>query len=61
MARRSLLWAEQRQSRALFFAPVHMIMEAVDHPEFMSLLNAADANMYAAKQKKHQVGQLPES
>jgi N-acetylglucosaminyldiphosphoundecaprenol N-acetyl-beta-D-mannosaminyltransferase len=42
VARRSLAWAEQRQSRALFFAPVHMIMEAVDHPEFMSLLNAAD-------------------
>jgi len=42
VARRSLLWAEQRQSRALFFAPVHMIMEAVDDPAFLARLNAAD-------------------
>jgi N-acetylglucosaminyldiphosphoundecaprenol N-acetyl-beta-D-mannosaminyltransferase len=42
VARCSLAWAARRQSRALFFAPVHMIMEAVDHPEFMARLNAAD-------------------
>lgn len=42
VVRRSLAWAEQGQSRALFFAPVHMIMEAVDHPAFMDRLNAAD-------------------
>jgi N-acetylglucosaminyldiphosphoundecaprenol N-acetyl-beta-D-mannosaminyltransferase len=42
LVRRSLAWAEQGQARAVFFAPVHMIMEAVDHPEFMARLNAAD-------------------
>jgi len=37
----SLLWAKERQSSALFFAAVHMIMEAVDDPAFLSRLNAA--------------------
>lgn len=38
----SLAWAEERQSRALFFANVHMVMEAVDDPAFLRLLNGAD-------------------
>ncbi|MGD0800060.1 MAG: WecB/TagA/CpsF family glycosyltransferase [Terracidiphilus sp.] len=38
----SLRWAGERQSRALFFASVHMIMEAVDDPAYRSRLNAAD-------------------
>jgi N-acetylglucosaminyldiphosphoundecaprenol N-acetyl-beta-D-mannosaminyltransferase len=38
---RSLLWAHQRDSRALFFAAVHMIMEAVDDLDFLPQLNAA--------------------
>jgi N-acetylglucosaminyldiphosphoundecaprenol N-acetyl-beta-D-mannosaminyltransferase len=37
----SLLWARERQSRALFFAAVHMVMEAVDHPDFVPVLNRA--------------------
>jgi N-acetylglucosaminyldiphosphoundecaprenol N-acetyl-beta-D-mannosaminyltransferase len=37
----SLLWAGERNSRALFFASVHMIMEAVDHPAFLHQLNRA--------------------
>lgn len=40
--RRSLLWAAERQSRALFFADVHMLMEAVDDPVFLGRLNSAD-------------------
>jgi N-acetylglucosaminyldiphosphoundecaprenol N-acetyl-beta-D-mannosaminyltransferase len=39
---RSLAWAAERQSRALFFAPVHMMMEAADDPAFLARLNAAD-------------------
>jgi N-acetylglucosaminyldiphosphoundecaprenol N-acetyl-beta-D-mannosaminyltransferase len=35
----SLLCARERNSRALFFANVHMIMEAVDHPAFLLQLN----------------------
>jgi N-acetylglucosaminyldiphosphoundecaprenol N-acetyl-beta-D-mannosaminyltransferase len=42
VAQRSLLWCRERQSRALFFANVHMIMEAVDDPAFLARLNAAD-------------------
>ena len=38
----SLLWAEGRQSRALCFATVHMIMEAFDDPAFLCRLNRAD-------------------
>ncbi|MGD0547257.1 MAG: WecB/TagA/CpsF family glycosyltransferase, partial [Terracidiphilus sp.] len=38
----SLLWARERRSRALFFANVHVIMEAVDDPAFLRQLNAAD-------------------
>jgi len=37
----SLLWAKERPSGALFFAAVHMIMEAVDDPAFLPRLNAA--------------------
>ena len=42
VVRRSLAWAGQRESRALFFATVHMIMEAGDDPAFLGRLNAAD-------------------
>jgi len=41
LVRRSLLWAEQRKSRALCFANVHVIMEAVDNPAFLRGLNSA--------------------
>ena len=37
-----LRWAEERQSRALFFASVHLIMEAYDNPAYLQILNAAD-------------------
>jgi N-acetylglucosaminyldiphosphoundecaprenol N-acetyl-beta-D-mannosaminyltransferase len=42
VVQRSLIWAKERQSRALFFAAVHMIMEAVDDPAFLRRLNDAD-------------------
>jgi N-acetylglucosaminyldiphosphoundecaprenol N-acetyl-beta-D-mannosaminyltransferase len=35
-------WGEERQSRALFFANVHVIMEAFDDPTFRQRLNNAD-------------------
>jgi N-acetylglucosaminyldiphosphoundecaprenol N-acetyl-beta-D-mannosaminyltransferase len=38
---RSLAWAELRQSRALYFAAVHMVMEAVGDPAFLPRLNSA--------------------
>lgn len=37
----SLLWAAENQSRALFFAAVHMIMETVDDPGFLRRLNGS--------------------
>jgi len=37
----SLAWAPERNSRALFFANVHVIMEAVDDPAFLLQLNNA--------------------
>jgi N-acetylglucosaminyldiphosphoundecaprenol N-acetyl-beta-D-mannosaminyltransferase len=42
VVQRSLLWAQERQSRALLFANVHVVMEAVDNPAFLRRLNAAD-------------------
>jgi N-acetylglucosaminyldiphosphoundecaprenol N-acetyl-beta-D-mannosaminyltransferase len=39
---RCLCWARQRHSCALFFANVHMIMEAADDPFFLGRLNSAD-------------------
>lgn len=39
---RSLAWAKHCESRVLCFATVHMIMEAVDDPAFLGLLNRAD-------------------
>jgi N-acetylglucosaminyldiphosphoundecaprenol N-acetyl-beta-D-mannosaminyltransferase len=39
---RSLLWASERRSRAIFFANVHVIMEAADNPAFLRRLNDAD-------------------
>jgi N-acetylglucosaminyldiphosphoundecaprenol N-acetyl-beta-D-mannosaminyltransferase len=37
----SLVWAREGQSRALFFAAVHMIMETVDDPAFLRKLDIA--------------------
>jgi N-acetylglucosaminyldiphosphoundecaprenol N-acetyl-beta-D-mannosaminyltransferase len=42
IVQKSMRWAEERQSRALFFATVHMIMEAYDNPGYRRVLNAAD-------------------
>ncbi len=39
---KSIAWAKGRQSRALFFANVHVIMEAVDDSGFRQRLNKAD-------------------
>jgi len=39
----SIVWAREGQSRALFFAAVHMIMETVDDPAFLSQLNSSGA------------------
>jgi N-acetylglucosaminyldiphosphoundecaprenol N-acetyl-beta-D-mannosaminyltransferase len=35
-------WARAGESRMVYAAPVHMIMEAYDSPEFQALLNSAD-------------------
>ena len=42
VAERSLAWARRRESRAVFLANVHMVMEAFDDPTFHDDLNAAD-------------------
>jgi N-acetylglucosaminyldiphosphoundecaprenol N-acetyl-beta-D-mannosaminyltransferase len=42
IVQKSLRWAEEGQSRALFFGTVHMIMEAYDNPCYRQVLNAAD-------------------
>ncbi|HVJ07269.1 MAG TPA: WecB/TagA/CpsF family glycosyltransferase [Acidisarcina sp.] len=42
MAATSLDWASRRESRAVFFANVHVVMEAYDDPQFRSSLNAGD-------------------
>lgn len=42
VVQQSLLWARERQSRALCFATVHMVMEAFDDPAFLCRLNRAD-------------------
>ena len=41
MVQRSLLWAREGQSCALFFAAVHVVMEAVDNVAFLCQLNSA--------------------
>ncbi|MGB7986579.1 MAG: WecB/TagA/CpsF family glycosyltransferase [Terracidiphilus sp.] len=41
VVRQSLLWAGEERSAALFFAAVHMVMEAHDHPDFLPVLNGA--------------------
>jgi N-acetylglucosaminyldiphosphoundecaprenol N-acetyl-beta-D-mannosaminyltransferase len=38
----SLVWARERQSRALFFVNVHVVMEGFDDPTFRERLNQAD-------------------
>jgi N-acetylglucosaminyldiphosphoundecaprenol N-acetyl-beta-D-mannosaminyltransferase len=42
LVQNTLLWARERHSRALFFAAVHMVMEAADNPAFLGRLNDAD-------------------
>ena len=37
-----LAWAKSRQSRYVCAANVHMVMEGYDHPDFRTLVNAAD-------------------
>ena len=37
-----LLWAQQGESRSVFAANVHMLMEAHDHPDFRNIVNSAD-------------------
>ena len=39
---KSIEWARNRESRALFFANVHVVMEAHDNSEFRESLNRAD-------------------
>jgi N-acetylglucosaminyldiphosphoundecaprenol N-acetyl-beta-D-mannosaminyltransferase len=39
--RQSLLWAGERQSRALFFSAAHLLMESVDNPVLLRRLNEA--------------------
>jgi N-acetylglucosaminyldiphosphoundecaprenol N-acetyl-beta-D-mannosaminyltransferase len=42
VAERCLAWAKRGESRAVFFANVHMLMEAFDDLGFRASLNAAD-------------------
>jgi N-acetylglucosaminyldiphosphoundecaprenol N-acetyl-beta-D-mannosaminyltransferase len=42
VVQKSLRWAEECQSRTVFFANVHVIMEAYDNPNYLQMLNAAD-------------------
>jgi len=39
---KSVAWTKQRESRAVFFANVHVVMEAFDDSSFRAKLNAAD-------------------
>ena len=41
LVQKSLPWARERQSRALFFAAVHMVMESIQDPVFLARLNDA--------------------
>ena len=41
-AEKSVAWAKQGESRAVFFANVHVLMEAFDDAVFRAKLNAAD-------------------
>ena len=40
--RKSIEWAQNHESRALFFANVHVVMEAFDNRKFRESLNRAD-------------------
>jgi len=40
--RRITTWAEMRESCYVCEAPVHMVMESYDSPEYQSMINAAD-------------------
>jgi N-acetylglucosaminyldiphosphoundecaprenol N-acetyl-beta-D-mannosaminyltransferase len=35
-------WARQNESRSVYAANVHMVMEAYDHPDFKEIVNSAD-------------------
>jgi N-acetylglucosaminyldiphosphoundecaprenol N-acetyl-beta-D-mannosaminyltransferase len=41
-SRQILAWARARETRSVFCANVHMIMEGFDHPSFRQQINAAD-------------------
>jgi len=41
LIQKCLPWARERQSRALFFAAVHMVMESIQDPVFLARLNGA--------------------
>lgn len=41
-SRHILAWARVRETRSVFCANVHMIMEGFDHPSFREQINAAD-------------------
>jgi N-acetylglucosaminyldiphosphoundecaprenol N-acetyl-beta-D-mannosaminyltransferase len=41
VVQRCLGWAQERQSRALFFAAVHMVMKSIENPAFLRQLNGA--------------------
>lgn len=41
-AEQSIAWAKRGESRAVFFANVHMLMEAFDDSAFRTMLNSAD-------------------
>lgn len=42
VVQRCVAWAQARESRTLCFSTVHMIMEAVDDPEFLRRINSID-------------------
>jgi N-acetylglucosaminyldiphosphoundecaprenol N-acetyl-beta-D-mannosaminyltransferase len=42
VAEKSISWAKRGESRAVFFANVHMLMEAFDDMAFRTMLNSAD-------------------
>ena len=35
-------WTRQNESRSVYAANVHMVMEAYDHPDFQEIVNSAD-------------------
>jgi N-acetylglucosaminyldiphosphoundecaprenol N-acetyl-beta-D-mannosaminyltransferase len=45
VVQKSLLWAGERQSRALFFSAAHLLMESVDNPVLLRRLNEAGTTL----------------